>query len=271
MARENSVFLHGQLQASPKIYVDKDGNPIKGILVLKTLRRPIISDGVIMGSKLYFDTPIILTKNLALIKNMYSMRTGDMIDIKGALTTKEVNKATLCPKCGFKNVTEGNTVYVTPIYICRREQELSPEDGIQTLKERSEVSNTIYVIGTLCRNPENYVDEQGRDYSRYQLAVNRKFKIQEDDPSIKTDYPWVKTFGMQAKKDADGLQMGSVIYINGALQTREIQRTTVCESCGEEYHWKETVTEIVPYSTEYLSNCILPEKESEGNGEQSEG
>lgn len=271
MARENTVLLHGQIQKSPTILVDKAGNPRHGILILKTLRRPIISDGVILGSKLYFDTPIIFTKNPLLIKSMYNMRTGDMVDIKGALTTKEVTKATICPECGGKNTTEGNTVYVTPIYLCRREQEVCPEDGIQLLKERSEVSNTIHVIGTLCRNPENYVDEQGRDYSRYQLAVNRKFKIQEDDPSIKTDYPWVKTFGMQAKKDAEGLQMGSVIYINGALQTREISRTTICEHCGKEYHWKETVTEIVPYSTEYLSNCILPEKEEDGHGEQSQG
>lgn len=267
MAKENLVSLHGQLIAAPKVYVTSDNKYSKGILVLKTLRRPVMKDGIIVGSRLYFDCPIILTKNPQLIKQLFEFNVGDMVDVKGVLSTQEVIKTTVCPQCSYKNSTQGNSVFVTPIYICRREQELSPADGIRILKERCEVSNTVAVIGTLCRDPEGHEDDKGQHYARYQLAVNRKFHIKEDDPSIKTDYPWVKTFGYQALNDAKGLRMGSVVYINGAIQTREIERVTTCEKCGTKYKWKEQVAEIVPYSTEYLANCIIPEERGDENGE----
>lgn len=267
MAKENLVSLHGQLVKAPQIYVTSENKYSKGLIYLKTLRRPIIRNGVIASSRLYFDCPIILTKNEALIKKFFDLNVGDMIDVKGALSTQEVIKTTVCPQCGNKNSVPGNSVFVTPIYVCRREQGLSPEDGIRILKERCEVSNTVAVIGTLCRDPEGHEDDKGQHYARYQLAVNRKYHIKEDDPSIKTDYPWVKTFGNQALEDSKGLRMSSVVYINGALQTREIERLSTCEHCGAQYKWKETVTEIVPYSTEYLSNCIVPEERGEANGE----
>ena len=269
MAKENTVNLHGQIQASPKVYI-KDGVPLRGAILLKTLRRPVGAGGV-MGSKLYFDCPIILTRNPEMIKQMYEFKKGDMIDVKGALTTKEVDKSSLCTHCKGKNISKGNSVFITPYYLCKRESELSMDEGLRLLKERCEVSNTIAVIGTLCRDPEYYKDERNRDYAQYQLACNRKYRIKEDDPSVKTDYPWIKTFGSQALKDSEGLRTGSVIYINGALQTRDITRKSVCSHCGEEYEWNESVLEIVPYSTEYLSGCIVPMKEDEDGEIETEG
>lgn len=265
MARENTVILHGQIQTMPKVYV-KDGKPSRGIIVVKTLRRTNGTGGY-AGSKLYFDCPIILTRNEDMIRQFYNLEAGDMVDIKGALTTKEVEKSALCPHCGTKNSARGNTVFVTPIFVEKREHALSPEDGLRTLKERSEISNLITVIGTLCRDPEYHQDDKGRDYAQYQLAVNRRLRIREDSPDIKTDYPWVKTFGQQALNDSRALRKSSVIYITGAVQTREIVRTSICMECGKTFTWKETVTEIVPYATEYLSGCIIPDPEDKANGE----
>lgn len=275
MARENTVFLHGQIQSVPKIYGDKEGNLIKAMYFIKTLRRPI-NIGKGMASKLYLDCPIILTRNQALIKISSTLRVGDMVDIRGVLTTKEVTKTSICPECGGRNSAKGNTVFVTPIYICKREDGLSPEDGLKLLKERSEISNLSMVIGTLCREPQYYMDDKKSSYAQYQLAVNRSYRIPEDAPDIKTDYPWVKTFGNQALNDSKALHVDSTVYINGALQTREIERSTQCESCMAEYTWKDTATEIVPYHIEYLANCEIPEpvnKDETGgkaNGEENE-
>lgn len=265
MARENTVILHGQIQGVPKIYV-KEGKPYRGIIIVKTLRRTNGTGGY-AGSKLYFDCPIILTRNEDMIRQFYNFEAGDMVDIKGALSTKEVEKSALCPHCKTRNVTRGNSVFVTPIFAEKREHALSLEDGLRTLKERSEISNLITVIGTLCRDPEYHKDEKGRDYAQYQLAVNRRLRIREDSPEVKTDYPWVKTFGQQALNDSRALRKSSVVYITGAIQTRDIKRTTVCVICGKTFNWNETVTEIVPYSTEYLANCVIPEEESKGNVE----
>lgn len=70
-----------------------------------------------------------------------------------------------------------------------------------------------------------------------------------------------KSFGEQANQDAIHLQEGATIYVSGAIQTREVARTTVCANCGEEYIWKDTASEIVPYSVEYLEGCLFPERE----------
>jgi len=190
-----------------------------------------------------------------------------MVDIRGVLCTQEVKKTTICGECGHKNTTQGNMVYVTPIYICRRENEVSPEDGLEFLKTRSEASNVAMVIGTLCRDPEFYVNEKEKISVQYQLAVNRRYRIKEDPADLKTDYPWVKTHGPQAADDAKCLKTGSVVYINGSLQTRDLTRTTVCENCGNQYTWNESAMEIAPFSTEYLANCLLPEPTERENDE----
>jgi hypothetical protein len=57
------------------------------------------------------------------------------------------------------------------------------------------------------------------------------------------------------------LQTGSLVFVDGAIQTRIIDRKTICEECGEEYIWKETATDIYPYAVEYLQNCLFPERD----------
>ena len=260
MAKENLVILHGAIQCAPRIYANSDGNVNKAMLYMKVLRRPSISEKL-SANRIFFDNPIILSKNEKLIAQMSELEKDDMLDVRGVLTTREVLKSTICPNCAAKNSVEGNTVYVTPIYLCRREPKTKPEEALELLKKRCEVSNMIMVIGTRCRDPEFYQAESRSGYVQYQLAVNRKFRIREDPADLKTDYPWVKAYGSQAISDAKCLQTGSVVYINGALQTREVNRTTVCPSCGQSYTWKDAATEIVPYSTEYLVNCLVPEKD----------
>ena len=266
MAKENIVFLHGQVQIPPKIYVNKDKALTKAIYALKTLRRTYFNEQLV-ANKLNFDCPVIYTKNKEMIELSSTLALGDMVDIKGVLCTQEVLKSTICGECSHKNSSQGNMVYVTPIYLCRREQEISPEEGLELLKKRSEASNIFMAIGTLCRNPEIYVNDKERASAQYQLAVNRRYRIKEDPPEVRTDYPWVKTYGPQALQDAKNLQTGSVIYINGSLQTREVTRTTICEKCGAQYIWDESAMEIVPFSTEYLSGCMIPEPTVHSVGE----
>lgn len=265
MAKENFVYLHGQIQTMPKIYTNNDGDLIKAMFALKVLRRPL-NGGQSMANKLYLDCPIILTRNTDLIKQACDFAQNDMVDIRGVISTKEVVKATICPHCGVKNCIKGTSTYITPIYMCKRESGITPEEGLKYLKERCEISNMTMIIGTLCREPEIYTDEKKRSFAQFQLAVNRRYRIKEDSAETKTDYPWVKTFGEQALKDAYALHTGSSVYLNGALQTREITRETICEQCGNSYEWNDVATEIIPYSTEYLSNCEVNADSEEGGG-----
>ena len=268
MAKENVVFLHGQVQIPPKIYVNKEKILTKAIYAIKTLRRTYFN-GQQVADKLFFDCPVIYTKNTEMIEMSSTLAQGDMVDIRGVLCTQEVIKSTICSECAHKNSSQGNMVYIAPIYICRREPEISPEQGLEFLKKRSEISNVVMVIGTLCRDPGFYLNEKEQSSAQYQLAVNRRYRIKEDPPEVRTDYPWVKTHGPQALKDAESLQTGSVVYINGSLQTRDVVRTTTCEKCGAQYTWNESAMEIVPFSTEYLAGCLIPEPTVHGPAENS--
>lgn len=129
---------------------------------------------------------------------------------------------------------------------------------MELLNQRNEVSNVIALIGNLCGEPESYQDDTThRTNTQYQLASNRLVRLHDGHEEEETDYPWIKTFGQQAMEDSKRLHKGSMVYISGSLQTREIARNVVCENCGKEYSYKDTVMEITPYHVEYLANCDL--------------
>lgn len=264
MARHNYVSLHGQLVTEPRIYINEVGQPQKASLAIRVIRRPFIvpGEGAVSTGKLSLDTPIVMTMNPELINKCSELRNGDMVDICGVYTTREVKKTTICPQ-GHKVEWDGNFVFITPIYICRRETGLSQDEGIALLRTRTEISNRVMIIGTLCRDPvlrETTDGSKTTAVAQYQLAANRRYHIR-DGHEERTDYPWIKTINRQARDDAEHLRMGSSVFIDGAIQTREIERSLTCPECGTTFSYKEPVCEIFPYSVEYLTNCIFPPKE----------
>lgn len=265
MAKENFVYLHGQVYDTPRVFVDGLGNMRKASFAIKVLRRPTTrGEGSVNTGKISLDVPTIMTMTPDLIRTCATLRKGDMVDIRGVYTTREVKKKSTCPS-GHEVAWGGNFVFVTPIYICRREEELSDEEGMELLRQRAEVSNLVTLIGTLCREPELHEFENGNrkaSVCQYQLASNRRYRIRDgihDDE--RTDYPWIKTAGKQALEDMERLHIGSTVYINGAIQTREIERTVTCPECGAVYTLKEAVCEIYPYAVEYLMNCNFAEQD----------
>lgn len=259
MARENTVFLHGQINDTPKLYVKPDGSYLQAGFSMKVMRRPFLTgEGQQNTGVLRIDYPIVITKDADLMKTCSILKKGDMVDIKGVLTTRDVNKSYICPN-GHKNTQLGTSVFITPIFICRREIELSEEEGYNLLRQRSEISNNIMMIGTLCRDPVFYEQDNGSNscMTQYQIASNRRYHIRDGHEEERTDYPWVKTVGKQGKDDYAHLKTGSTIFINGAIQTREIERLMVCEECGEQFIKKEVASELFPYSVEYLKDCVF--------------
>ena len=257
MARENYVSLHGQVLSVPRIYINKDGEATTAMFIIQVIRRTATNKG--FSPKIYKDCPVIRTKNKEIIEQLKNIQCYDMVDIKGVITTKPIIKSSNCPNCEQKNSSEGAITFVTPIYICKRESLSNELEGLELLKERNEVSNLVNVIGNLCKQPQFFVDANNKPYASYEIAVNRRYHIKEDDDDAKTDYPWIKTYGTQALEDSKCLTVGSSVYISGALQSREVTRKNVCKHCGAEYSWSEEVLEIVPYYIGYLANCLVSE------------
>ena len=78
---------------------------------------------------------------------------------------------------------------------------LEVEEALQYLSTVREISNQDYILGTLCRDPKKISPKEGLIVTQYQIALNRKYFIRSDPPSIKTDYPWVKSYGENAISD----------------------------------------------------------------------
>lgn len=256
MARHNEIFLYGRILKDPIIYYDEE----KGIY-----KRGIFSLVTIQGKRdlgtyidnLEYQTPTIMSRNPEVVKRMAQWHKNDMIEIKGNITTQEIVKKTKCKHCNETNIIpKANVVYVTPIYADRREENVGESEWRELLKRRCEISNHALVIGNLCRDPKYYCSPKGHSVTQYQLAINRKYFIENSDPLVRTDYPWVRSFGQIAENDAKALYTGSSVLIDGYLQTRPVPRKTVCAHCGQEYEWPDTTAiEIVPYAIEYLKNC----------------
>lgn len=266
MAKENHVFLYGTVLEDPRITKEEDGTPVRGIAVIEVIRgKREISDNIHYLKK---DKPMIMTANPELIAEMENWKKYDMVEVKGTITTKEIKKASFCPHCSEKNVITGSLVFVNPIYLSKREHGEDGAECLELLKKHQEISNEALIVGTLCREPKTLKAKSGINITQYQIATNRKFKIREDSPDTKTDWPWVKSYGEQAKMDKRYLHTGSVILMDGILQARKVTRTNTCEHCKKEYEWKDRIMELVPYSVEYLQNFYSEEEAAQKEAEQ---
>ena len=128
-----------------------------------------------------------------------------------------------------------------------------------------EISNRVEIGGMVCReitDRDYYHDpEQGDnvrgDRIQFEMAIMRPRRIAEDPPDDTTDFLWVRAYGAQAAELRQAIRKGSVLIINGAIQTRrsDTMFKHVCENCGHQIVKAGMATEIVPYQCEYLKNC----------------
>lgn len=251
MARHNLAFLYGAVVKKPRILKNGSGEPQMALAFLNIVRG--IRDVGDRNKLLRVDRPTIMTLEPEMIERMETWDVGDIIEIKGTLAVKRVKKSSTCDKCQHQNTFPGVLVYVNPFFMRRRYHCDDDEAALKYLTDNREVSNQIFVIGTLVRDPKRIIPKNGLIVTQYQIAINRKFRIRTDNPTVKTDYPWVKSYGKNAQEDWERLSVGSEVYIDGCLQARGVMRHAVCEQCGESYDWKDQAMEIVPYATEYLN------------------
>ena len=201
-----------------------------------------------------------MSRDPNVIKEMAAWQQFDIVEIKGTIAAKAVGKSSFCQHCGAKNVAEGVIVYVNPIFAKKRGHFQTQDECLQYLTENREVSNMVFVFGTLCRDPKKISPKEGLTITQYQIALNRKFRIKEDAPEIRADYPWVKSYGENAIADRKHLHVGSQVFIDGCLQARKVNRHTVCAVCGQRYDWADRAMELVPHDTEYIGNYYTEEE-----------
>lgn len=144
----------------------------------------------------------------------------------------------------------------------------TPEEAQKKVDSCYEISNRVEIGGMVCReitDSDYYHDPEQGDNTRgdrfqFEVAIMRPRRIPEDAPDDTTDFLWVRAYGSQAAELKEAIRKGSVLMINGAIQTRrsDTMHKCTCQNCGELIVKPGMATEIVPYQVEYLKNCKIP-------------
>jgi len=201
------------VERNPDITVDEDGQYKKGKIILRTARKSFATEDMLLRGDIRWDGPCIYSKSPMLIRKVFTkIRAGDMLLVKGNLCTQEVTRRATCPRCGNIVRKPGGVItYIDPICIyieqlgevsfeeyCE-ERSLNPEEiallrktgliGIteeqaaEMMQRKVEISNQVYLDGELCREPTVYEDTiNHHTQTQFQIAVNRKRYIREDNP-----------------------------------------------------------------------------------------
>lgn len=301
MAKENYIRLRGIVQDKPKITTNQNGQFAFATIVIA---RPYRSVGDHI-SYAHMDNPKIMTRDPEIIAEMEQWEANDIVDIKGFLSSKQILKGSFCPHCRTKNTTFGSFVFVVPNFVEKLGFVTDEDDSQEYLVKHREISNVVKLFGTLINGPKKFRTYAGLPFTQYQIGVNRKFRIKEDDPNVRSDYPWVKSYGDRARMDKLRLQKGSEIYIDGCLQARYINRKAYCgqardeqgnflkhpngepivaldvngnpTGCGKEYYWNDQTLEVVPFDVEFVANylseeeAIIREEEQRKQSEKDKG
>lgn len=284
MARENIVYLRASVAKAPTV-IKKDGEYLYALTFVNVVR----GNRKVGDHRKYMKTDYVpvMTQVESCMKEIETWKEFDIVDIKGVVATRRVAKTSYC-ECGAKNTHQGVMVYCEAIYAEKLKSLSSDQECLQYLADRREISNQVFLFGTLCREPKKITPKQGLTVTQYQIAMNRKYRIQKDAPEIKADYPWVKSYGENAESDKRKLRVGSEVYIDGCVQTRAVERHAVCGAqldedgkpirdddgkpiiledaegnpagCGVDYTWKDRALEIVPFATEYILDYYSEEE-----------
>ena len=116
MARHNFILLCGLIAQPPKIIKnDETGEYVQAICPI-TVTRGQRKAGDEDYSNYKLDTPILVTGDKKVCKDMSEWQPGDIVEIKGVLVTKNVNKRVTCSQCGKVHTNQGSSVFVRPIY-----------------------------------------------------------------------------------------------------------------------------------------------------------
>lgn len=268
MAKQNLVLLNAKVETEPVIERNEEtGEYQYGMCIMDVVR----GKRAVGDNKQYIkhDGPVIISKDEYMIREMEKWKVNDYIELKGLLVSKDIDKVSKCPHCLDEhgdhtiNVKQGTMIYVNPIESITIASGLDPQQADKMLLSKKEMSNQIYCIGTVIKEPRIFRTKFDTIVCDYQVAINRKYHIRTDDPSIRTDWIYVKSYGERAVEDKLRLRIGSELSIDGFIQTRNIKRKTVCPHCGQEYIWLDKSTEIVPYAVEYHKGTYRTDEELE--------
>lgn len=257
MARHNEVKLYGYVSDEPKVIVDEYGNIVSAkvhLAVIKNQRNDHLNELYTV----FYDWPMVVAHKSLIAQKISLLHLYDIVELQGVLVTQKCIKFSYCPVCGSKNEIDGISEYVYPIFLEKRNtRSLTQKQAAHEIERNRPISNNISILGNLCNEPNYYVNQKkGVETTTFQMGSERQVIPKTDDPEIRSDYPHIRAYGKEAAKAYLSLRTGSSILIEGYLHSRNFLRKSTCSepSCGNEYQWQDTITEVIPYTIQNLAN-----------------
>jgi len=115
--------------------------------------------------------------------------------------------------------------------------------------------NKVILVGNLTKDPEIYYTPKGNLKVNLRIAINRRYKKQEELRE-EVCFVTIVVFGKQAESCKQFLQKGRKILVEGRLQTHSYEDKTL---------QKHSILEVMANNIMFLSAPNRPEKLEEEN------
>ena len=113
--------------------------------------------------------------------------------------------------------------------------------------------NKVMIIGRLGRDPELRYTQSGSPVASLNIATDESYTDREGNKVDRTEWHRVSVFQRQAENCANYLTKGSLVFVEGSLQTRKWQ-----DQQGQDRY----VTEIQGQRVQFL------DRKADGDGQQ---
>lgn len=245
----NSVFLYGKIK-------DITISPVS-VFEIETIKgnRPCGNT----KAQYKHDIITVITEEDHLINEMMHWNVGDMVEVKGVLVSEKIPFTTECPHCKAELTKECIFTYVKPVYLSKIEAGNSRKEINSLLNKRKEISNQITIAGTLSTPVQPYLGKDNCPAAIYHIKTEKNNRYFPEEKEL--DSFLVRSYGKNSEQDAKYLEKGSLVLIDGALQSINSKHSTTCEQCGKTFKWTSFPVEIVPYNCEYISSDTKLRKE----------
>ena len=117
--------------------------------------------------------------------------------------------------------------------------------------------NKVFLIGRLGQDPELKFTGSGTPVTNISLATGRKWKNDSGEAQTDTEWHRIVIWGKQAENVAEYLHKGSLVHVEGRLQTRD---------WADKDGVTKKTTEIVAQNVTFLES---KGQEASGNGEST--
>lgn len=138
MAAHNQVRVLGYLLSDPAIYEDETGDA-KIYLAIRACNRAVdgYPDSSFQDLLIFYDGASEDHNRDKLMTRLKSLVAYDLVDIKGVINVLSVNKPSICPSCGEKNVKVfGVSCFIYPITVIKLDGLQASADYDEKIPER---------------------------------------------------------------------------------------------------------------------------------------